>query len=70
MSDVKTLGVVGAGPMGQGIAQIGLQSGLEVVLYDLNREALEKSAEAMFGFIEKLEGKIAAGLAELKAMLS
>ncbi len=57
MSDVKTLGVVGAGPMGQGIAQIGLQSGLEVVLYDLNREALEKSAETMFGFIEKLEGK-------------
>ncbi|MCB2063795.1 MAG: 3-hydroxybutyryl-CoA dehydrogenase, partial [Novosphingobium sp.] len=53
MSDVKTLGVVGAGPMGQGIAQIGLQSGLEVVLYDLNREALEKSAETMFGFIEK-----------------
>ena len=57
MSDVKALGVVGAGPMGQGIAQIGLQSGLEVVLYDLNREALEKSAAQMFGFIEKLEGK-------------
>jgi 3-hydroxybutyryl-CoA dehydrogenase len=57
MSDVKTLGVVGAGPMGQGIAQIGLQAGLNVVLYDLNREALEKSAATMFGFIEKLEGK-------------
>lgn len=57
MSDVKTLGVVGAGPMGQGIAQIGLQAGLEVVLYDLNREALETSAAQMFGFIEKLEGK-------------
>ena len=57
MSDVKTLGVVGAGPMGQGIAQIGLQAGLDVVLYDLNREALENSAAQMFGFIEKLEGK-------------
>ncbi|MBV1918355.1 MAG: 3-hydroxyacyl-CoA dehydrogenase [Sphingomonadaceae bacterium] len=57
MSDVKTMGVVGAGPMGQGIAQIGLQAGLNVVLYDLNREALEKSAATIFGFIEKLEGK-------------
>ena len=63
MSDVKTLGVVGAGPMGQGIAQIGLQAGLNVVLYDLNREALEKSAATMFGFIEKLESKGIRGLA-------
>jgi len=57
MNDVKTLGVVGAGPMGQGIAQIGLQSGLDVVLYDLDRAALEKAANTIFGFIEKLEGK-------------
>ncbi len=66
MSDVKTLGVVGAGPMGQGIAQIGLQAGLNVVLYDLNREALEKSTATMFGFIEKLEskGKLEAGATE------
>jgi 3-hydroxybutyryl-CoA dehydrogenase len=66
MSDVKTLGVVGAGPMGQGIAQIGLQAGLNVVLYDLNREALEKSAATMFSFIEKLEskGKLEAGATE------
>ncbi|MCB2047986.1 MAG: 3-hydroxyacyl-CoA dehydrogenase [Novosphingobium sp.] len=66
MSDVKTLGVVGAGPMGQGIAQIGLQSGLNVVLYDLNREALEKSAATMFGFIQKLEdkGKLEPGATE------
>ncbi|MCB2078187.1 MAG: 3-hydroxyacyl-CoA dehydrogenase [Novosphingobium sp.] len=54
---MQTLGVVGAGPMGQGIAQVGLTSGLDVVLYDLDRSALEKSATTIFGFIEKLEGK-------------
>ena len=54
---MNSLGVVGAGPMGSGIAQIGLQSGMTVVLYDLDREALEKSAETLLGFIEKLEGK-------------
>ena len=49
--------------MGAGIAQIGLQAGLQVVLYDLDRAALERAAESIFGFLDKLEakGKLAAG---------
>ncbi|MDG6079826.1 3-hydroxyacyl-CoA dehydrogenase [Erythrobacter litoralis] len=60
---MQKLGVVGAGPMGSGIAQIGLQAGIEVILYDLDRVALEKAAESIFGFIAKLEdkGKLDAG---------
>ena len=57
MAQMTRLGVVGAGPMGSGIAQIGLQAGMEVVLFDLDRAALEKAAGTIFGFIEKLEGK-------------
>ena len=57
MSQRETLGVVGAGPMGGGIAQIGLQAGLQVVLFDLDRAALERSAVSILGFIEKLEAK-------------
>ena len=40
MSDFTTLGVVGAGPMGAGIAQIGLTAGLTVTLFDVSAEAL------------------------------
>lgn len=54
---MNRLGVVGAGPMGSGIAQIGLQAGMEVVLYDLDQAALAKSAESLLGFIAKLESK-------------
>lgn len=57
MIDIKTLGVVGSGPMGAGIAQIGLTAGLKVVLFDLNREALEKSAKDIDGRIVRMVEK-------------
>lgn len=34
MSDIRTMGVIGAGQMGQGIAQVAAQAGLDVVLVD------------------------------------
>jgi 3-hydroxybutyryl-CoA dehydrogenase len=36
------VGIVGAGTMGAGIAQIGLEHGHEVVLYDVDEEAIER----------------------------
>ncbi|HEX9670370.1 MAG TPA: 3-hydroxyacyl-CoA dehydrogenase NAD-binding domain-containing protein, partial [Thermoanaerobaculia bacterium] len=38
---MRTLGVVGAGTMGQGIAQVAAQSGYDVVLVDVAAPALE-----------------------------
>lgn len=66
MAQMNMLGVVGAGPMGSGIAQIGLQAGMKVVIYDLDHAALENSAQTIFGFIEKLEdkGKLDAGMTD------
>src|ERR1043165_1153985 len=63
---LNTLGVVGAGPMGSGIAQIGLTAGLEVVLYDVSAEAMSKAAAEIFGRIARLEekGQLAQGYTE------
>lgn len=44
-TDVKKLGVVGAGMMGAGIAYVSAAAGIEVVLKDVNLEAAEKGKD-------------------------
>ena len=39
----QTIGVLGAGTMGAGIAQVASQSGHTVVLVDLNADQLERA---------------------------
>jgi 3-hydroxybutyryl-CoA dehydrogenase len=46
---IKTLGVIGAGQMGNGIAQVAAVSGFEVIMSDIRREFVEKG----FEFIKK-----------------
>jgi 3-hydroxybutyryl-CoA dehydrogenase len=41
---VTTVGVVGAGVMGAGIAQVALEAGWEVVLHDVDGDAIERAA--------------------------
>ena len=43
MADIKTVGVVGAGQMGNGIAHVAALSGYDVILNDISAEALEKA---------------------------
>jgi 3-hydroxybutyryl-CoA dehydrogenase len=47
--EIKTLGVVGAGQMGSGIAQVAAASGLSVVMHDIKDEFVERG----FSVIEK-----------------
>jgi len=49
MSDVKLIGVIGAGQMGRGIAQVAAMSGFEVVLFDVSKDGLDFG----FSFIQK-----------------
>ncbi|RZW57138.1 MAG: 3-hydroxybutyryl-CoA dehydrogenase [Flavobacteriaceae bacterium] len=44
---MKNIGVIGAGTMGSGIAQVAATSGCQVKLFDTNKEALSKSKEAL-----------------------
>jgi 3-hydroxybutyryl-CoA dehydrogenase len=48
MSSVKSIGILGAGQMGRGIAQVAIMSGYEVYLYDAYTESLDKG----FSFVE------------------
>ena len=58
--EVKTVGVYGAGLMGRGIAQVALEGGYDVVLYNHRTPTLEKGvAGIQKGFDKKIaKGKI------------
>jgi 3-hydroxybutyryl-CoA dehydrogenase len=43
MTTVKTISVIGAGTMGNGIAQVAASAGFETTLYDVQPQALEKA---------------------------
>ncbi len=52
--DIKTLGVVGAGQMGSGIAQVAAANGLSVLMSDIKEEFVERG----FAAIDKSLGRI------------
>ena len=56
--EIKTVGVIGAGTMGAGIAQVAAQGGCKVTLVDLNSEALERG---IAGIAKGLDGLVARG---------
>uniref|UniRef100_A0A7C3MA45 3-hydroxyacyl-CoA dehydrogenase n=1 Tax=Archaeoglobus fulgidus TaxID=2234 RepID=A0A7C3MA45_ARCFL len=45
LEDIKVIGVVGAGVMGHGIAQVAARTGYEVVMVDVSEEVLKKAME-------------------------
>lgn len=65
MKDIRTIGIVGAGAMGRGIAQIAAQAGLDVLLFDLNAQAVAAARDSLKQTWDKLsaKGKIAPELA-------
>lgn len=57
MNELETLGVLGAGTMGAGIAQTAAMHGHRVLLYDLAPQALKKAQSAMTGSLMRLAEK-------------
>lgn len=73
VDDIKKIGIVGAGVMGHGIAQVAVRAGYEVVLVDVSEEILKKALEMIesgpFGLKKLVEkGKMSEG--EMKACMS
>ena len=51
--DVKTFGVIGAGQMGNGIAQVAAMSGLEVVMNDIKDEFVQKGLDNITSILSR-----------------
>lgn len=62
MDQTTIIGVIGAGTMGSGIAQVAAQAGHTCYLYDANSAALERALTGLHGTIDKLvaKGKVTA----------
>lgn len=63
MSKIETVGVLGCGLMGRGIAQVAAQSGHRTIVREVNDELNERGRTAIVQFLDKAveKGKLAAG---------
>ena len=57
MKETEKIGIVGAGAMGRGIAQIAAQAGITVRLFDLNAQAVADARSSLKAIWDKLVGK-------------
>ena len=57
MSTLEKIGVIGAGTMGNGIAQACAVSGLDVVMVDVSDDAVARGIAAVTGSLDRLQKK-------------
>lgn len=55
--DINTLGVIGAGQMGNGIAQVAAMSGIHVIMNDISEEFVQKGLSSITGILTRSVGK-------------
>ncbi len=70
MSEIQTVGIVGAGTMGHGIAQVCALNGVSVVLVDISEAAVQKGLAAVTGSLERLLKKDKISAADKDAALA
>ncbi|WP_277555452.1 3-hydroxyacyl-CoA dehydrogenase family protein [Halobaculum limi] len=57
LSDIDTVGVVGAGTMGNGIAQVAATAGYDVVMRDIEQAFVDDGFDAMESSLSRLDAK-------------
>jgi 3-hydroxybutyryl-CoA dehydrogenase len=67
--DIKTIGVVGAGTMGNGIAQAFAAAGVPVTMTDIGQAQLDRGVKAIDGSLERLVKKEKLTAADKAAVL-
>ena len=55
--DIQTIGIVGAGQMGNGIAHVIALAGYDVLLTDVSAEALQKAVDTITGNLDRQVGR-------------
>lgn len=70
MSSIKTVGIVGAGTMGNGIAQACAVSGIRAVMVDISEAAVQKGLATLQSSLERLVKKDKLGAADRDAALA
>jgi 3-hydroxybutyryl-CoA dehydrogenase len=55
--DIQNIGIIGAGTMGNGIAQACAVSGLDVVMVDISEDAVQRGLATVAGSLERLVKK-------------
>jgi 3-hydroxybutyryl-CoA dehydrogenase len=68
--NLSSIGVIGAGTMGGGIAQVCAAAGLQVVMVDVSEAALERGVGAIGGSLERLVKKEKLGSGERDRVLA
>ncbi len=68
--EIKTFGVIGAGQMGGGIAQVAAASGLQVIMNDINEECTARGKAAIEKNLQRAVDKNKLGAADGEAILS
>ena len=67
---IQTLGIIGAGTMGNGIAQIAAQAGLDVLMLDVSDAALQRGMATAAGSLERLVKKEKISAADKGAIMA
>jgi len=70
MSSIQTVGIVGAGTMGNGIAQACAVSGIQVVMLDISEAAVQKGLATIASSLERLVKRDKLSAAERDAALA
>lgn len=53
LEDIKSIGIVGAGTMGSGIAQMSAMAGYQTIIFDIQEAALDKAKSAVTKNLDK-----------------
>jgi len=69
-SEIKTVGVIGAGTMGSGIAQVVAASGIDVVLSDISEEAVKRGIDTVSTNLDRQVAKQKLGAADKLAIVA
>lgn len=69
MSEIRKVGIIGAGQMGNGIAQVCVQSGYDVALNDISEDRIKAGFATINGNLAKLVAKGSIQEDERQAML-